>query len=237
VRSWELVDRVMAPIVERARRAGGDFPTKMLGERQRILRSWDEPSGTILYRHLFNAFAIDRKLVEAAVLGRDFACAHLGMETPPMLFYAATASGKSYRDSDVFRGRDRNGHADRATRSIGVRVEAGTTPRLVAEVAAHECYHLTQPGAKGREAAEEAEAEAYGDWALDVLTRHDGTFRKGVHAHVGHPFSYVTLTGVADEGDVLISSDGGPRNVWWNGGSKQYPEWKRYHAHCPVETR
>lgn len=206
---------------------------------RRILKSWDEPRSEVVYRWLQNTYAIDGKIREAAEAGRKFACLHLGVDVPELLYYReASSTEKAYAPTGwLFTGARRNGHADRFTHTIGVRVEGNCRPKHAAEVAAHEVCHLTQPKFKeGRDVeAEEADALAYGRWAANVLFA-DGKLAN-VRTYKGFPYDFVTLRGVANGGDVLIAQDGGERDVFRNFGSSDIPRWVRNDAVCPAAVR
>ncbi len=211
-----------------------------LARYRQIIKSWNEPTGEVTYRALFG-FYVDDRVREAAEAGRKFACLHLGVEAPEMLFYREAAPAeKAYAPADIlFKGPSRNGHADRTTRTIGIRVEPeGCRPQLAAEVAAHEVFHLTQPKLKSdtEKDAQERDADAYGKWAGDVLVWHEGVVGR-VHTHKSFPYDFITLRGVANSGDVLLVEDEGSRVVLRNFGDADTPRWVRHYAGCPVSVR
>jgi hypothetical protein len=87
------------------------------------MRSWTRPDGDVDYLLLAN---VDDDIRAAAFAGRDFACAHLGVEMPPLLFYSAEGpSEKAYRRlyKMGFKGVPQTGISHQLSHSIGVRVE------------------------------------------------------------------------------------------------------------------
>jgi hypothetical protein len=205
-----------------------------VGEYRELAASWDNPGGEVTYE-IVEDEAVEPDVRRAALAGRELACAHLRVARPMLRFYVPEgAAHRAYRkrygmaDWLSFKAPMRNGHADRSTRSIGVRADIG--PELAAEVAAHEVFHLTQAD-RDRE-SEEAEAYAYGEWAASVLARRGKV--ANVHRQDGHPYHFSTLSGVAEPDDVLLARDEGRVGVYRNLGSKARPYWVEHHADCPV---
>lgn len=224
----------------------GLIPTASLARRsgavaagdpdERIAASWGRPGGDVVYAIVADE-DVDPAVFRASMAGREFACAHLGVPTPPMRFYRPEdARDSAYRvrygvaDWPSFMAPAQNGHADRTTNTIGVR--ADIAPAVAAEVAAHEVLHLTQPG-RDRE-AEERSAQAYGQWAAEVVVP-DRT-AVAVHRFDGFPYNFRTLAGIAAPGDVVVANDDGEIRICRNSGSKANPHWVPHWASCPVPT-
>jgi hypothetical protein len=215
-------------------------------EADRLARDWHDPSGESVYRVFETLDEADRDVRDAALAGRDFACAHLGVETPLMRFYVAEGEWElAYRkrygmaDWPSFRASERWGHALASSGSIGVRVDLGVDPCFVAGVAAHEVRHLAQKSLGIVGDAIEADATAYEGYALTALihpTRHVvGTVRR----HDGYPVTEgptATLAGVANQWDVLVATTGDGTKIYRNFQWGQ-PLWVDHYASCPVPVR
>ena len=120
-----------------------------------------------------------------------------------------------------------NGHADRSTRTIGVRADIDA--ELAVEVAAHEVYHLTQSGRDPQ--AEEDTAANYGEWTADILVG-DGRIA-GVYP-LFDMFPGEAFAGEAEPGDVLITHIERRTTVFRNRGSRDSPHWEPHSTPCPV---
>ena len=205
-----------------------------------IVASWHRSSGDVQYALVLNHH-VDESVRKGAEAGRNFASVHLGLEPlPAMRFYTPeTPAERAYRREYgvvewlSFKGSAWNGHADKWTKTIGVR--ADIAPRLALEVAAHEVFHLTQPkGDAGRDIErEEADAQAYGQWVSDALLDERGRLTK-VHVHDGFPYGGETLVGVADHLELVLARDDGKVDLWRNFGSKASPRWCKHYVVCPI---
>ena len=135
-----------------------------------------------------------------------------------------------------FKGSAWNGHADKWTKTIGVR--ADIDPKLAVEVSAHEVFHLTQlKGDSGWDTElEEADAHAYGRWVADALLDERGCLTK-VHVHDGYPYGGETLAGIADHLELVLARDEGTVDLWRNFGSTDSPRWCKHYVVCPIATQ
>lgn len=204
----ELFDQLEADFAQQ-RPAGA----KVSASDREIVESWGRPGGPVSYR-LVSRQEVRQDVREAAEAGRDFAAAQLRITPPTMRFYLPGRSP----DGLWFDGPNQNGHADRSTRTIGVRADISAA--LAVEVAAHEVFHLTQSGL--RAANDEREALAYGKWAADRMLTRQGKLRRlflcEKHPHLDE------FAGDATPDDVLVDNEGG---VWWNDGTTRDPFWRR----------
>lgn len=209
-------------------------------ENDAVVASWGRPGGDTVYVVLEDlSLSVDEGVRAAAQAGRAFASRHLGIRPPGMRFYLpendtdrAYVAKYGVRDWPSFAAPDQDGHADRSTHTIGVR--ADIEPQLAAEVAAHECLHLAQPGDDSD--AEEADALAYGRWAAGLLIGSDGVIAGRVHLHEGPLWREYTLQGVAEHGDVMVAvSDDGTRTALRNSGFGERVEWFEHYVACPLE--
>jgi len=201
-----------------------------------IVASWNSPGSDIRYT-LLESWSVGSGVRKAARAGHAFACAHQGISEIALKFYAQESPAeRGYRlehgttDWLSFKAPLQNGHADRSTKTIGVR--ADISPALAVEVAAHEVRHVTQRGTD-RE-PEETDARLYGEWVRGLIVN-DGKAAR-VHLHNRFPYDYITLAGVADKDDVLISFHGSEPEVFRNFGGKTVPLWRRHYAPCPVSV-
>lgn len=100
----------------------------------------------------------------------------------------------------------------------------------MAEVAAHECWHLVW-------GPDEEDAEAYGAWAAGVVTKQDGRHLDlvpNIHAWTGLVRG-LTLYGDARPEDVLVAREqDGSRKVWRNRGWLGSVDWCEYNPRCQV---
>lgn len=145
-------------------------PVDRFATARRIAAAWNDRSGDTVYVVVPDRLAVPEDVRRAAERGFKFAVDDLELSRPPGLhFFAADRDARQLFPNRFplawpsFRDIGRTlGLANAATWTVGV--DADLTSRWALEVAAHEVFHLAAPGAS------EAEAEAYGRWALGRLS-------------------------------------------------------------------
>jgi hypothetical protein len=194
---------------------------------ERFAASWDQRQGEIVYA-IVPEREIEPTVCKAAYVGYRFALLHLGLEeTPALRFFRKSRPDDG--DAAVFRGGFMGGHSHRLSHTIGIRVEADTTPSQACEVAAHEVFHLAVPKSRN----DETDAYTYGVWAASVLTTPGGKIADTVHYWPAAPLNYQTLKNKAEAGDVLVARNG---RVYRNSAQETAlgPVWAEYWQPCPV---
>ena len=208
---------------------------------EHAVAAWDVPSGEVFYEAVLDRH-VPAEVVKAAFMGREFACAHLGVsDMPPMYFFQREGpKSREYRatygraDWVAFRHGECWGLSSKLRNEIGVR--ADLSPLQAVEVAAHEVRHLSHPLNKARDEDCESDALAYGVWAAGVLSDR-GTLVSGFHKGRGRPFDGAWAD-IAEQGDALLAyEDDGTAGSYRNVGSKAYPRWVPHHVPCPVDDR
>ena len=170
-----------------------------------------------------------------AEVGGGESASDRGSCPPTMRFYRPEGKWHAkYRatygvaDWPSFSGENLNGHADRLTRTLGVRSDI--EPGLAVEVAANEVCDLIQPGLDRD--AEEKGATAYGEWAAELLF--SNTWIAGVYPIRNGSVDSGALAGEAERGDVIIEGAGKHATVWRNLGLREHPWWQQHPVACPV---